>query len=467
MRKLERLITELPDEDYDAIENSLVKSKAEKFLYLLRHYRHRSPSEQLTADLGSSNGALYALKSRLYDKIQSHISGTIFGSLDQVLIKLHEIPDICYRKPREVSVAFLLKLEEELKQLDMHHELVQVYSALKRMNLFSDSYFHYSQLYNKHIAFNLSIEKSEEILSSFNRTLRQYDFSRSQEDFASLIFLKNDIASHFALHQSRQIEIISLLVEAQFQLFAHIQSPDTDLLRVLDRCAHLIGELAETSAFRPWGVCVEYLRFEYLFRSSRIHEASATYSRLQPTREYLLLMTNVAVTSFFPVTEQLFLQQTSAEPVSVEEIASLKYDPADIHAAIKIKLAECTAFCYKGEYKRAAVLLNEMLNNFSLRELFHITLEVKLMLIFANLQADRQEQAESLLANLSRKLKADHPAYENVIHLFKVFQTQLKSGKDKRSTLADHYILFEARNKGKTEVLRGLLPLMKKIYLAD
>src|SRR5688572_14953947 len=157
MIKLKKIIVNLNDSDYKVIEETLLKNKADNFLFLLQSYRNNhSTDPDIIKTLNINSNSFYVLKSRLYDKIQDFLSGDIYSSKEEVIKLLHQIPEMCFTSSREVATAFLKKLEKDLLFFDMHNELLVVYSALKKINLYSEKYFHYSQLYNKHISYNLS-----------------------------------------------------------------------------------------------------------------------------------------------------------------------------------------------------------------------------------------------------------------------------------------------------------------------
>ena len=75
MIKLKEVIIQLNDDNYEEIENNLIKNKADRFLFLLRSYKHSKISDnEIKIKLGVSSNSFYVLKSRLYDKIQENLS---------------------------------------------------------------------------------------------------------------------------------------------------------------------------------------------------------------------------------------------------------------------------------------------------------------------------------------------------------------------------------------------------------
>jgi hypothetical protein len=244
MSRLKNIVLKLSEVDYASIEEVLINNHADNFLFLLRAYRKDDLSDkEIAKDLGVSINSVYVLKSRLNDKIQEHLAGDIYSGTGEILRQLHRVPEMCYETSREVAVSMLEKLEEDLRRYDLHNELLVVYSGLKKIHLYSGKYFHYSQLYNKHAAFNLSLEKCEEILANFNRTLAEYDLSRLPQHTDTLQFLSREMDEHLALNPSRQIEIIRNLILIQLSVFCGISNKETDTLSLLEHTEQTIAAL--------------------------------------------------------------------------------------------------------------------------------------------------------------------------------------------------------------------------------
>ena len=162
MLKLKQVILQLSDTAFDDLRESFKKTRADNFVYLLEVYREGKQSDKETVGkLGATSNSFYVLKSRLYARIQEYLSEGVFDDQETMIRELLQVPEVCFNRPRETAIAFLQKLEEEFLRYDLHNDLMVVYSALKKMHLHSEKYFHYSQLFNKHAGLGLSIEKAE------------------------------------------------------------------------------------------------------------------------------------------------------------------------------------------------------------------------------------------------------------------------------------------------------------------
>lgn len=468
MLKLKKVILDLHSSDYDLLEESLVKNKADNFLFLLKTYRKESTTDKEIISLLNINAnAFYVLKSRLYDKVQSFLSGNIHADKEDVVKTLQQVAELCYTNSRETAIAMLEKLEKDLLYFDMHHELLVVYSALKKLNLFSQKYFHYSQLYNKHIAFGLSLEKCEEILGNFSRLLGQYNFSRSQKLRDTILFIRKDIDDHYNLNKSRQIEIIRNFIEIQIALFCHTElNKEINIEEKLNQTQKQINDLPQSSPSKMLATSLDFLFFEYYFRAGQIKSARPYYEQLNANVGALLLQTDVCPNSFFLISRLNFEQQNGAIEHLKDETLNLLFDPEDTHSKVIIGIYQAMMAFYRGKYKESASKLNEILNINSFKDYFHVNTEVKLSLAYIYLQMEEYDMADNLLKNIYRKIKSENlEQYQNVLNLIKVFNVHIKDMANKVSAKQrDHFALFMARNINESNMLNHLVNELKRKY---
>jgi len=466
--KLKKIIGHLEDGVYKTIEDTLVKNKADNFLYLFKSYRTDVKDPEIIKNLDLNSNSFYVLKSRLYDKIQGHLSGYINISKEELLKKLNGISLMCFTEPREVVMAYLHKLEKDLLEFDMHNELIVVYSALKKINLYSERYFHYSQLFNKHIAFSLSLEKSEEILGNFNRIFGQYNFSRDPKLLDTLLFIRKDITDHYNLNPSRQIEIIQNFIELQLCIFCNSDlNSQTNVEELLKNTKKIIDELPDSSSYKTWLPALDYLFFEYYRKTGQTKNTGIYFEKVDSTAQNILLYTHICNTSKFLLSRIAFLREQGRTKDLLEEKAKItKLDPDDTHAKVLLGIYNAMISYYGGNLKEAANKLNEVLNENSFKDYFHINTDVKLTLAFIYLNNKGYDLADSIVKSIYRKIKTEKiENYNNVLSLVKVFEYEIKEGSGKvTEKQKDDFTLFTARNKNENELLQHILFELKKKY---
>ncbi len=468
MLKLKNIISHLDDSLFKTIEESLIKNKAQNSLYLLVSYRKKISDSIIIEKLKLSANSFYVLKSRLYDKIQSHLSVEMNVTREELIKKLDILPQMCFTEPREIIIPYLEKMESDLLKYDMHRELLTVYSIFKKINLFTDKYFYYSQLYNKHIAYSLSIEKSEEILGNFNRILGQYHFSRVSNLKDELLFIKREINVQHDLNPSRQIKIIKNIINLQLYLFCEIDSPENSSIEELLReTLKIIEELPESSSYKYWTTALDFLSFEYYYKIGRKEQAAVFYDSVNRKLQNILLYTNVCCTPIFLISKLAFIQETGRLKELIEvENTSKNMEMNDMHSSVCIGIYDAMVNYYKNNIKEAINCLQQLINENSFKDYFHINIEIKFTLVVFYLQLNEFEMALSILKSIYRKIKLDKlDNYQNALSLIKVLEqeTNNKNGKI-TAKQKDDFLLFSARNKNESEILKHFSYTLTKKY---
>lgn len=471
MIKLKEVINQLKDDTYEAIEKSLLKNKADNFVLLLQSYRKGNVQDNdISEQLGINANSFYVLKSRLYDKIQETLSADTFNTQENIIKQLLQVHEVCFNSPREIAVAFLHKLEIELLRFDMHNELQIVYSALKKMHMYSEKYFYYSQLFNKHVALALSLEKAEEILGNFNRLLGQYNFSRSKEHLDALYFINREIINQYALNPSRQIEIIKNLIELQLILFCtENKSNEHNTEELLQSTRKLFNELPETSPQKKWEIALDYFYFEHYQSHLQNKAALSYYEKTNERLSHFLLYNNICLSSKFLISKIKFCYEMNImDDLSVDPLkAQPLFDIADSHAKVLIGIYNSMLHYYRKNYKEAIASLNEVINTFSFKDYFHESINVKLTLAYFYLITEEYDMVEITLKGISRKIKAEKlEKYDYIMNLIKVFDIEINKNKTDKShsKKRDLITLFLANNSRGGELLTHLVPELKRKY---
>lgn len=471
MLKLKNIILHLEESLYLTIEESLKKNKAENSLFLFNAYRANNNNNKdsiIIEKLNLSANSFYVLKSRLYDKIQNHLSGEMNVTREELIKKLDTLPQMCFSEPREIIIPYLEKMESDLLKYDMHRELLTVYSILKKINLFSDKYFYYSQLYNKHIAYSLSIEKSEEILGNFNRILGQYHFSRASNFKDELLFIKNEINVQHDLNPSRQIKIIKNIIDIQLYLFCDIDSADnSNIEELLRETIKVIDELPESSIYKYWITALDFLSFEYYYKIGRKEQASVFFDSVNSKFQSILLYTNVCCTPFFLISKLAFIHETGRVKEILDVENCIKYTELnDTHSAVCVGIYDAMVHYHKKDLKEAINLLQQLINENSFKDYFHINIEIKFTLVIFYLQLNEFEIALSILKSIYRKIKLDKlDNYQNALSLIKVLEHDANNKGGKSTTKQkDDFLLFMARNKNECEILKHSIYILTKKY---
>lgn len=471
MIKLKQVILQLNEDSFSQLKESFKKTKADNFEILLDSYRVNGVSDtEIIEKLSISANSFYVLKSRLFDRIQEFLSVDVFSDQETLIKQLLEVPEICFNRPREIAIAFLQKLEKELLKFDLHNDLMVVYSALKKMHLYSDKYFFYSQLFNKHAGLGLSLEKAEEILGNFIRILGQYNFSKSQSFLDTLNFIRLEITNLYSLNPSRQIEIIRNITELQLIIFtpeAGSMSLTTDEL--LQGTRRIFAELPESAAQKKWEIALDYLSFEYYYSKNELKAALPFYEKVNAQISTILLYNNICLTSRFLISKLRFCEEMNRQ----EDLALIKagpdmlYDSTDVHAKVMIAIYTSMLSYKHKKIKEAISILNDVLNEVSFKDYFNEGIDVKLTLTWFYLALKDYDLAEITVKSVSRKIKSEEPdKYSQVLSLIKIVDGEISTGGSTKNATKnrDLLTLFLANNTKSNEVLTHLIPELKKKY---
>ncbi len=453
MIDLRKIISQLDSSVYQRLEQNMIKRKADNSLFLLKTYRTgNTPDKIIINELNINPTALYTLKSRLYDKIQDHITDNLPVEMEDIIGQVNQIHQVCYNSSKDVAIAFLTKLEENLLVKDMHGELLIVYSALKQLNLFSDRYFHYAQLYNKQIAYSLTLEKSNEILGNFNRHLAKYDFSRSEEDLDTLKFLYNGIQEQYALNASKQIELIRNIIEIQLSIFTNYfsQNAGAEPKALLKQSEAIISELPDNAEQKQWQPVLDYLYFEYFNKKDDLLNAKLYYEKVNKLCCSLPFYSNIGLVSKFHISKLNYLQKTDLRSIAHLDVFNDGIlDSKNMHSVVLATIYNSVILFYSGELKSAIAVLNNLLNKISVKGLHSINIDVKLTLAFYYIKKHEPDMAENILKSLTRKIKTDDlGAFAYVNNLIKLFLLDINDkNKQQKLSKKDLYVLFSTQNK--------------------
>lgn len=473
MIKLKEVINQLNENNYLEIEKNLIKNKADRFLFLFHSYKKSNISDkEIKNKLGVTSNSFYVLKSRLFDKIQDSLSSDVYVDQEKTIKLLMQVPELCLNTPRETSVAYLLKLEKELLRFDMHNELLVVYSALKKMHINSDKYYHYSQIYNKQVSFGLSLEKAEETLGNFCRLLSLYDLSKSDDLYTKLCFLRKEINNIYAFCNSRQVELIKNLIELQLFIFCkEDKSTESNIDELLQTTRIIFDDLPLTLAYKKWEVVLDYLCFEYYYSIGSSKSATQYFEKVNSQLSNFLLFNHIGLVSRFLITKIKFCSEFNRldEISEVIDTDKILIDSNDIHTQISIPVYNALFYFYQKKYRIAINFLNEIQNEFVFKDYFYEFLNIKITLLYFYVVIGEFEKAQAHIKMLSRRIKMENnDGYNHVIYLLKVFDLEINKDTSFKNNIKkrDLFILFTANNSNSNniEIVPHLMPDLKRKF---
>jgi len=429
MEKLKKVILQLSNEKYHFVEKTFISTHSSKFLTLLRYYRNKDTGDLFDL-LECSENALYVLKSRLYDKIQKHLLEFSSSQKFSEGIKPISLDEYLVLYPRDTAIAMLHELEKEYLKKSDFVNLINLYSVLKKAYHYSDKYYSYTQLFNKYVAYAISLEKANDVLLTFNRTLSNYYFSDSLDDIEKLILLKDEIKNISFLNQSHNIELIYNIVLIQLSLFANVELHDEEAVEDLLRSSQdILKKYIQDPQTIKFEKVFDFLKFEYYQSTNQQKKMLVYYDKMNENCEKWLLNNSYCLAYKFLLSKLQFIQQSKDH---IDRDEAFQYDFYDFYSIVTIKFYQSVKKYYSGQIKEAITILNKILDDSSFVNFSHMEFEIKLTLAFFYIKKKEYELAGNLLKNLYRKVSGEgYKNYTNVKAAIKFLNLLLEEKNNK------------------------------------
>jgi hypothetical protein len=464
MINLTEIIQQLKPELYEQLKISLTESKGQKFLSLLVWLREDSfPEKEIAEKLGISQGAYYTLKSRLYTRINEFLLSGPQGSKKDMIQRVSQIPQLIYESPRETAIGILSKLEKDLANSDMPYELTNVYAALKKLHVSSPKYYEYEQLYNRHVAYSLALDKAEDVMAKFYALMNQYLCSRNPVHLERLPLLKKEMSNLGQLYESHHMTLYINLLNISFALYVplpKVSEADPPVEDLLSESNKIISAYPHDTTYQYLQKVVTLLYFEYYHKVGQNKKCQQYINLINLELPGLLNYSFCCSPSLFLISKVEFYCLNGNENILQEEngTAFLDYTPNidDVPGYLNyVKYHAACAF-HSGAYKEASALLNNLMNTVSLKDYPHADIEVKLFFTLCLSMQKKYEHAHTSLRSVTRKIKESSGSldYENAVLFSKILAMQMntdyKGRLEKLSALRDKFILL---NRGRTRLL--------------
>ena len=414
MAKLKNIIMQLTDGDYQAIYDSLYEGGAEKSAYLLKSMRESSSSDNaIMNELEVNTNAYYTLRSRLNQKIEEYLLQQMENPRTDILKKVANINEILFTKKKAIAIATLKKLEKELIDYDLSNELTIVYKALKKLHQNTEEYFNYSQLYNRHVAYMLAVDKAEDLLSNYFIKFGTYSLTGDETNKLELVLLNKEMINVCKLYESHRLYIYQNCLNIFHRLFVEEDEANIELEPIEDILAKAdeIFELYSLdSIYFHLKLVYEFLKLEYYNHYKLFRKSEDFFEIINESCSALL--TNFTLYTYptqFLVTKIRRNKRLSDSPALSEENKALfqdfEPDKDDIPQYITYICYRALS-CYLDEkYEDAARWLNNLLNDVSLKKYQTAQLEIKTLLALQYCLMKDYELFNQLINSIQRQIR--------------------------------------------------------------
>ncbi len=390
MAKLKNIVQQLSAKDYSRIYQSLIENGAEKSAFLLQTLREKNLSDRaIMSEIDVNHNAYYTLRSRLNQKIEEYLLQQMESPRADLLKKVANINEILFTKKPAIAITTLKKLEKELLDYDLSNELISVYRALKKLYAHSSKSFHYSQLYNRRVAYSLAVDKAEELLMKYFISFAEYSLSGDTTQQTALGMMSNEMDNTCNMYTSHRLFIYQNCLSVMHRLWVedpkainHQKPPIED---VLNQAASIFNNYASDATYFHLQKVYSFLRFQYYTRYQLYQKAEDYFEELD--ENITSLLTNYHYYTFpafflYLKLERSLRQGNIDELYDSQDIALLDDDflKQDTPQFIYCVVYKTIVSYYAGHFEEAARELNSLLNQVSLKKYPIAGLEIKSLL---------------------------------------------------------------------------------------
>jgi hypothetical protein len=433
MAKLKNIVKQLSEKDFKAILQGLKENNADKSVYLLTALREKQLSDaKIMSELEVNANAYYTLRSRVNIRIEEYLLGLLESPRTDVLKKLVNINEVVFTKKRAISLPTLKKLEKELLDYDLANELTTIYKALKKLSINSPDYFQYSQLYNRHVAYMLALDKAEDLLADYFKKYGDFLFTGSEFEKLSLVLLLREMDNVSKLYESHRLYVYKSCMEVFHRLFVEPDDSYRPDLESIESIFSKVQKIFETynldSIYYHLNLVFEFLRLEYYSYYKVYHESEKYFEEVNDAATNLLVnYSNYSFPAQFLITKARRHLRLGNEADLYIENETLFFD-FEIDLLDVPKYTICVTYraltCYyAGKYDEAAKILHDLLNKVSLKKYPLALMEVKTLLALQYVLMQDYDLFNQMYNSVQRQVRLhEHSSCENIVLFLKMLK---------------------------------------------
>jgi len=446
MAKLKNIIKQLSEKDFNDIYNSLIESNADKSAYLLKSLRERQLSDtKVMTELDVNANAYYTLRSRLNLKIEEYLMEQLESPRTDVLRKVANINEVLFTKKKAISVATLKKLEKELLDYDLANELTVIYKSLKKLNINSPDYFQYSQLYNRHVAYMLAVDKAEDLLADYFKKYGDYLLNGDATEKLGLSLLMKEMVNVAKLYESHRLYVYQSCMYVFHRLFVEVddnmEQDGESIEDIFVKVQKIFESYHLDSIYYHLNLVFEILKLEYYNHYKVYRQAEKYYEEVNDACANL--MVNYSTFTFpsqFLISkiERHLRNGNEADLYHENEniFEDFEVDAADVPKHIIYTVYRALSCYYADKYDEAAKLINNLLNEVSLKKYPLAQLEIKSFLALQYTLMKDFELFTQLSSSIQRQIrmfgKDDCENIQLFLKILKIATSEAKKEKAKK-----------------------------------
>ncbi len=451
MAKLNQIIQDLSEEDFDSIFKILLEGSAEKSAYLFKHLKEgKLKDNEIMADLQVNANAYYTLRSRLNQRIEEYLLQKMESPRADLLKKVANIHEIIFTQKKAIAIATLKKLEKELLDYDLSNELTIVYKYLKKLHNFSEDHFNYRQLYNQQVAFNLAIDQQEDDLGEYFKKFGEFYLTKKEELGIELDLISQKLENTRALYKSHRLFVYKTCQEIFAELFLKEESNKGELNESFEKLEVIFETYYLDSTYYHLKSLLEAFKFELQLKEGDYEEAEKYIEEVQNLLPRLIqnyqsfTFPSVFLFSFMHWKVMKGKEGGLAE-WNESRFRDFEPDPKNIPGFASYYTYRSVCSLMSGDIEGGAMFLNHLLNEISFKGHPETNMEVKILLAIFYALMDDFELFSQLAHSIQRQIRI--LGKENCMHavyVIKFLKTHFANQKKNKSQkLLEYFQLIQ------------------------
>ena len=413
MSKLKNLILQLNQEEFFHLYNNLLDSSADKSALLLKFlYEEKHTDGKMIELLDVNTNAYYTLRSRLNQKVEEYLVQEVVSPRAELITKVASINEVLFTKSRIITIATLKKLEKDLLDYDLSNELTVVYKTLRSLHVGTEHHFFYSQQYNKHVAYMLSVDKAEYLLAEYFRKYGLYLFSSDPDDKMALDLIHREMKIVRKQYESHRLYVYYAAMNIYHRFFVDTtEDPEDEPIEdMLTKIQGYFDSYLMDNAYHHLRLVFSYLRFEYYTFYKINRQSDELYNVL--TEEITHLLSNYTLYTYpskilYTVIERSIRLKTQPTLASFNEeiFADFEIETESSHY-VNYMVYRALCFYFAGKHVESAKWLNKLLKKQVSKKNQIMIVEVRLLLGMQYVITKEEDLLAQLISSVQRQSRS-------------------------------------------------------------
>src|SRR5690606_14652980 len=288
-----------------------------------------------------------------------------------------------------------------------------IYKALKRLNIHSPDYFQYSQLYNRHVAYMLAVDKAEDLLADYFKKFGDYLLNGGEIEKLGLTLVMKEMQNVANLYESHRLYVYQSCMYVFHRLFVEVDDNMQDGESIEDIFAK-VQKIFESyhlaSIYYHLNLVFEFLKLEYYNHYKVYRQAEKYFEEVNDACANLLV--NYSTYTFpaqFLISkiERHLRNGTETELYAENEtiFEEFEVDLLDVPTHVIYGLYQVLSCYYVDKLDEAAKTINILLNEVSLNTFPYAQLEINSLLALQYVLLKDYQLFNQLSKSIQRQIR--------------------------------------------------------------